>query len=348
MFDMTFQVSWDTVIASIALVLGIEGLVDRLRSGTLKMPRPSMVSFVQDPDPNGDSCKIVMDFTLYSTGTAGIIVESLYARVSWRGGSTQPFNVWWHGTGAQLNLGSGLFVGKQGVAERHQFLLPRRDREFDFKKDRYMVEVFAKSVEGRWSKFIPKMFGQAATRLFSESFEVTDQQASELKLGIPVIFNRDPESNTYHPQGREQQVRKQIVAPPSATEVLKGYVVTEMTNNLILKDVGTAVRALVCITNTGAFPVTPSCVVGHVSMDHTNQGSCEKNWNTAQLLPGQSDTVVLVFTLDPWGGSETPSHQYMEFGIQVVADAPVWGGKQTAHLQGKVYAKVEDRRTKSK
>lgn len=85
--------------------------------------------------------KIYLRSTLFSSGKRGHIVENLFARLS-LGETSHSFNVWVYGEN-DLARGSGLFVGEQGVAYNHHFLLAPSTANWVWHQGHYRLEVFA-------------------------------------------------------------------------------------------------------------------------------------------------------------------------------------------------------------
>lgn len=89
----------------------------------------------------GEAPKIYLRSTLFSSGKRGHIVESLFARLS-LGDTSHSFNVWVYGEN-DLARGSGLFVGEQGVAYNHHFLMAPSTVNWVWLQGEYRLEVFA-------------------------------------------------------------------------------------------------------------------------------------------------------------------------------------------------------------
>lgn len=125
------------------LISGATLWLSHLRRGVLKMTQPTIVFFGPDGGADGTS-KIYLRTLLYSTAKRGVVIEHLYIRLR-RGETQQNFSIWVYGDGG-LKRGSGLFVGQEGIATSHHFLIPEDVGTFDFIAGDYVLEVFGKTV----------------------------------------------------------------------------------------------------------------------------------------------------------------------------------------------------------
>jgi hypothetical protein len=130
------------ISCSALIVSGLTAWWTLFRRGTLKMTQPSVVFF--GPDEKGNA-KVFFRTLLYSTARRGQVVESMFVKLR-REGETQIFSVWVYGETKALVRGSGLFVGYEGMAANHHFLLPKEGPEYKFWTGTYLVEVYAKLV----------------------------------------------------------------------------------------------------------------------------------------------------------------------------------------------------------
>lgn len=148
------------------------------------MTQPTVIFF--GPDGLGGPPKIFLRALLYSTSKRGQMVENMFVEL-YRGESTQTFNIWVYGE-KQLVRGSGLYVGEEGVAHNHHFLLPKDGSNYDFLPGDYTVEVYAAFVNSK-----------KPVLLFQTSVTLAHQQAAELKdKDAGVYFDWGPDSKTYH------------------------------------------------------------------------------------------------------------------------------------------------------
>jgi len=131
--------------------------------------------------------KIYLRTLLFSTSKRGRIIESMHVALS-RNETLQNFNIWVYGDD-RLVRGSGLFVGENGVAANHHFLVPNDSSSFRFIEGSYKLEVFARLLGDK-----------AQTRLFSQTLEITREFAvsiSEPTAGL--YFDWGPDSLRYLP-----------------------------------------------------------------------------------------------------------------------------------------------------
>jgi hypothetical protein len=175
------------------------------RRGEVKVTRPTQIYFGPD---GGDkkSSKIYIRSLLYSTSQRGIVIENMYVRVS-RGQAKQSFSIWVHGTNSGLTRGSGLFVGQQGVAVPHHFLLPPDADNFEFGSGEYLIEVFIKSVGV-----------EEAKKMFETTLAIDKDEAVALKdKNVGIYFDWGPHSNKYH-----SYLDKKAEKDPAMANILKG------------------------------------------------------------------------------------------------------------------------------
>ena len=106
----------------------------------------------------------------------------------YRGEPVQTFNIWVYGERSELARGSGLYVGKEGVAYNHHFLTPKDGSVYDF-SGKYKLEVYASIL----NKSVP-------IKMFFVDLEVSESQSAKLKGDrYGLYFDWGPESNRYHP-----------------------------------------------------------------------------------------------------------------------------------------------------
>ncbi len=150
------------------------------------MTQPTVVYF--GPDGKRGYPKVFLRTLLYSTSRRGQIVESMFVRLR-RRESIQAFNIWvYGGAGSSLVRGSGLFVGHEGVAHNHHFLLQEDGTNYEFLAGDYQVEVYVKLVNSSKSEL-----------LWQLKVSLTEQQASEMKREMAgVYFDWGSDSDAYH------------------------------------------------------------------------------------------------------------------------------------------------------
>lgn len=180
------KLSPELIIAIVSLLVSLLTLwLTYLHRGRLKMTQPTTIFFGPD-DQN--SPKVYLRTLLFSTSQNGRVIESMHVRL-YRGETVQTFNIWVHGERVEIVRGSGLYVGKQGVAHNHHFLLPKDGATFEFLTGKYRLEVYA-SILNR----------NAPKKMFSVDLEINDTQAAKLKdKQDGIYFDWGPESGKYHP-----------------------------------------------------------------------------------------------------------------------------------------------------
>jgi hypothetical protein len=144
--DPTWYSDWlPLTLSALALVLsGFTAWQTLFRRGTVKATRPTQIFFGPDGRDFGGKPKIYLRFLLYSTSPKGCVIESLFLRVR-TAESVQVFPIWVFGVN-ELSRGTGMFVGPEGVAANHHFLLPSKSHQFKFHEGRYHLEIVGRLV----------------------------------------------------------------------------------------------------------------------------------------------------------------------------------------------------------
>ena len=166
-------------------VSGLVAWLTLLRTGTVRMTQPTIIFF--GPDGGNGAPKVFLRTLLYSTAHRGCIVESMFVKLR-RGESRQTFNIWVYGDG-RMARGSGLFVGHQGVACNHHFLLPKDGTSFEFLAGDYRLEIYATLV----SQKQPVLLHETRVTLAP-----TDADAMRARKA-GTYFDWGPDSGKYHP-----------------------------------------------------------------------------------------------------------------------------------------------------
>jgi hypothetical protein len=174
-----------------------------LRPGRLRMTQPTVVYLGPDGGPGPKRLKVYLRTLLYSTSRRGQTVESLHVSVQ-RGESKQNFTVWVHGDD-KLVRGSGMFVGHDGVACNHHFLLPEDGSDFRILPGEHVLTVLGKTVDEATPALLAKV------RLL-----VTDQHVTDLSddQSAGIYFDWGADRQDYHPhvrQGREQPMPQEVL-----------------------------------------------------------------------------------------------------------------------------------------
>lgn len=188
---MKIQAEWISLsISCLALVVSaLTAWLTFFRRGALRMTQPTVVYFGPDGGSEKEARnKVYLRTLLYSTSRRGQMIESMHVNLQ-RAETRQNFSVWVYGE-ERLVRGSGLFVGHEGVACNHHFLLPRDGADFKFVAGEYVLRVHAKRVGDRRSTEL------AAVRLV-----VGDSHALELqeKGDAGIYFDWGADLQAYHP-----------------------------------------------------------------------------------------------------------------------------------------------------
>lgn len=199
-------------ISALALIVsGVTAWLTLFRRGTLRMSRPNVIFFGFDSTPGKADPKVFLRCLLYSTAAKGQLLENLYVQLQ-KGESKQNFSIWVYGDKSDLHRGSGLFVGRDGVAKNHHFLLPPEHRSFVFGAGAYRFRVYGKLVNS-----------SRPLLLFETTLSMTEHQARSLEnRDHGLYFDWGPESQAYqtHLDQRSDRVDElellKFLVPPAA------------------------------------------------------------------------------------------------------------------------------------
>jgi len=182
-------------ISIIAIAISaVTAYLTLFRRGTVRMTLPTVIYFGPDgrsPQGRKSSAKVFFRTLLYATSKRGRIVESMFVRLR-RGESSQNFSIWVYGNDS-LSRGSGIFVGENGVAWNHHFLLPADGTAYEFTPGEYLIEIFATLVGSRHSLKLHEV------RLLLDAHIAEQLKNSENGL----YFDWGPDSGRYHPHVRQ-------------------------------------------------------------------------------------------------------------------------------------------------
>src|SRR5712692_10279048 len=134
------------------------------------MTQPTVIFFGPDGarrDGQKARLKVFLRTLLYSTSRRGQTLESMHVNLQ-RGESKQNFSIWVYGDD-RLARGSGIYVGNDGVACNHHFLLPEDGADFKLLPGQYTVRVYAKRVSDREPRELAKV-----------ALNISESQAREL------------------------------------------------------------------------------------------------------------------------------------------------------------------------
>jgi hypothetical protein len=169
------------------LALAVSGTalwLTSFRRGQLKMTTPTLVFFGYEGNMQ-PVAKVFFRALLYSTAARGQVIEGMYVRLGHQS-AERRFGFWMHGETKNLVIGSGLFVGQEGLGANHHFVLSRDEPMYEFRSGQYTVQTFARSV-GK----------HAAQKLAEISISVTNQEAAALSGRAGVMFRLNPDSGRY-------------------------------------------------------------------------------------------------------------------------------------------------------
>jgi hypothetical protein len=172
------------IISIIALIISaLTFWLTRIKRGIVRMTRPTVIFF--GPDGSGSKHnKIFIRTLLYSTSDRGQYIENMFIRLH-RGESVQNFNIWVYDDKG-LVRGSGLFVGKSGIACNHHFLLPKDEGTYSFQSGEYLLEVFVEAVARRPEK------------IFTQMLKLGKDQATDmLSKNGGIYFDWAPNTQSY-------------------------------------------------------------------------------------------------------------------------------------------------------
>ena len=175
------------IVSVIALAVSLFTLwFTILRRGFVRSTHPSFIAFRYDfvgkPVPQA---KVFLRTLLYSTSKKGLVIESLFLRVS-EGARSAEFSFWGYGE-KELVRGSGIFVPETGIVTNHHFNPIDTGKLFLFSQGTYRLELVAKII-GKKSLF----------PLWTIHLEVP---AGAYEKQIPrdrtIFFNWSPEEKHY-------------------------------------------------------------------------------------------------------------------------------------------------------
>ena len=174
---------------------------NHLDRGHLTMTKPSIVSF--GFEKNTDIPKISFTGHLSSTGPKGHVIETIFLKLKYIGDNQeiiQTFKTWNYGQIEESELGSGLYIGKEGKTSIHHFLLPIDGSTFEFLKGEYIVEAYAALLN--YKKPI---------KIFSSQFSISSFQSEKLRGEFSsLIYQWDADNRRYDPYVQPNQTQKQL------------------------------------------------------------------------------------------------------------------------------------------
>jgi hypothetical protein len=89
--------------------------------GTIKMARPHFFALLPEDSLFGGWLKFFIRTLVFSTGKRGRVIETIYLDLK-HDGKTFPFYYWMYGETDNLKIGSGIFVGPEGISANFHFV----------------------------------------------------------------------------------------------------------------------------------------------------------------------------------------------------------------------------------
>ena len=156
--------------------------------GSVQMTHPSFIALLKGDGPNPNLPKIFLRTLLYTTGKRGQALEHMFIKIH-QGGRSQTFPFWGSGETTQLTIGSGIFIGPDGHAANHHFLLPEDCESFEFTPGALAIEIYG-SVARNWT---PRLLCKL------DLFVPEDQvNAFNENPHNAVFFTWNPDEEKYH------------------------------------------------------------------------------------------------------------------------------------------------------
>lgn len=191
------------IIAGVALFISVgTAWLTFFRGGKLKMTQPTVLFFGPDGGKHkGEKpkLKVFLRTLLFSTSRRGQTVESMHVNLQ-RAESKQNFSIWVYGDD-RLVRGSGLYVGIDGVACNHHFLLPEDGAELKLLPGHYKVRVFASRVTDREPLLLTQV-----------EVTISEAQAKELENdNAGIYFDWGPDQQAYY---AHVEIREPNQIPP--------------------------------------------------------------------------------------------------------------------------------------
>ncbi len=155
--------------------------------GTVKMSRPHFFALIPEDGPFGGWIKFFMRVLVFSTGQRGRVIENIYVNIK-HNGKTLPFHYWMYGESEKITIGSGVFVGHEGLAANHHFVPIGEVGSNDFAAGTYEVEVYASLLGDR-----------SPIRLSSLQFNLSEDEVSAIRTSKDkaVFFTWDKDAEIY-------------------------------------------------------------------------------------------------------------------------------------------------------
>lgn len=162
------------------LISALTFWMSRLKRGSLKMTRPSLICFTGIN--TGDGLKVVIRTLLFSTSDSGQYVQNMFVRVS-KEETSCDFNVWAYDDKG-LVRGSGVYVGRNGTSNYHHFLTLETG-EIKLNEGEWRIEIFAETVT------------RPINKIFEYKLAFKESHLENLSNGNAIFFDWAPNTANY-------------------------------------------------------------------------------------------------------------------------------------------------------
>lgn len=180
--------SIELVISIVALLISaVTGWLTLFHKGTVKMSRPHFFALTPEDGPFGGWIKFFMRVLVFSSGQRGRVIESIFVNIR-HNGKVLPFHYWMYGESEKLAIGSGVFVGHEGLAANHHFVPVGEVSANDFSAGAYDVDVYASLLGDR-----------SPIKLSSLQFNLSEEEVSAIRTSKDkaVFFTWDQGAKVY-------------------------------------------------------------------------------------------------------------------------------------------------------
>ncbi len=155
------------------------------RRPRIRMTKPTFVAFVVDGDEAAP--KVFLRTLLFSTADPGKVVETMFVRMRNHKQET-IYSFWSYDVDGRLVPGGGLFIGAQGIATNHHFVLAKSFKRVTFGPAELTVDVCARIVGEKRERLLYQL----------KTMLSADQAAALNGKDAGVFFERNPVSDEFH------------------------------------------------------------------------------------------------------------------------------------------------------
>jgi len=190
----------EIIISILALIISaITAWLAIMHRGTVKITRPHFFALLPENSPFGGQIKLFMRVLVFSTSQRGRVIESMTVTLKCEGKSF-PLNYWMYGEANKLTIGSGVFVGHEGISVNHHFVPTNALSANDFISGHYIADIYAHLLGDN-----------SPIKLFKLEFELSENEISTIRTSNDkaIYFTWDQELNKYksHIDSRPSQGR---------------------------------------------------------------------------------------------------------------------------------------------